>query len=85
MASSPEDQHLAEKILNFFKSNNFDRAVLKNYTSLISLPDPNKPNFVSLIDASGREFYSSAKSSQQPFFSPYSPIGDITVGIVLFN
>ncbi|KAH7639834.1 hypothetical protein HUG17_3867 [Dermatophagoides farinae] len=91
LASSNEDLDLANKIRDHFIHNHFDYVTLKNYSTLLSLPDSNRPNFVALVDSiSGREIYSSLSTSnqqqQQPLpFSPYSPKGDITGEILFVN
>nr|XP_027200501.1 N-acetylated-alpha-linked acidic dipeptidase 2-like [Dermatophagoides pteronyssinus] len=88
LASSKEDLNLAIKIRDHFNHNHFDHVSLKNYSALLSLPDSNRPNFVSIIDSiTHNELYSSLQTfnqKQQPLpFSPYSPNGDI-IGDILF-
>ncbi|OTF73035.1 hypothetical protein BLA29_009475, partial [Euroglyphus maynei] len=89
LASSVEDLRLAGKIYDHFVRNHFDYVTFKNYTTLLSLPDSNRPNTVSLIDTqTNQEIYSSqqqqSSTTTNPLpFSPYSPNGDV-IGDILF-
>lgn len=81
IAGSDEDLRLSMEIKNYFQTHNFHRTVLKNYTVLLSLPNKNKPNIVSIVNPSANtEVYTSKISDQayQPFCL-YSPPGDVTV------
>lgn len=80
LAGSIDDWECAKQILKFFQSNRLEGATIKNYTTLLSLPNKTNPNFISILDSYDQVRYTSVEELEtHQFYSPYSPAGDVTV------
>ncbi|KAF7488159.1 Glutamate carboxypeptidase 2 [Sarcoptes scabiei] len=86
LAGSIDDWECAKQILKFFQSNRLEGATIKNYTTLLSLPNKTNPNFISILDSYDQVRYTSVEELEtHQFYSPYSPAGDVTGEVIFVN
>ena len=91
LAGTAQDLEIATWVRNQFIQGGLDRAYLVPYQVLLSYPDKDQPNLVSLIDSSGNtNFTTSGRQTPlwskeefspivQPNFNAYSASGTVQV------
>ncbi|POI21547.1 hypothetical protein CIB84_014706, partial [Bambusicola thoracicus] len=75
LAGTKENLHLAQQVQAEWKEFGLDSVQLVHYDVLLSYPDENQPNYVSVIDEHGNEVFNTSLSEPPP--AGYEAVGDV--------
>ncbi|XP_063161983.1 N-acetylated-alpha-linked acidic dipeptidase 2-like isoform X3 [Candoia aspera] len=66
VAGTEQNLHLAKQIQNQWKAFGLDTAELVHYDVLLSYPNPNSPNYISITDDGGKEIFNTSLFENPP-------------------